>query len=174
MTDLNVDRLRSVLDYDPETGALRWRSRYTNAIPADMSAGYVDQKGYVGVQVFGKAYDAHRLAWAIHYGQFPAGQIDHINGDRSDNRIVNLRDVPSAENQKNTKIDKRNKSGVSGVRFRADRANWEASIRVSGKLIHLGRFAVFADAVAARKAAEFQHGFHENHGRLVAGKKVER
>lgn len=165
--------LRKAFVYDPETGSLTWATRASNRVRDDLSAGYVNDKGYHSVYFGGRNYPAHRIAWLLHYGQFPTGQIDHINGIRGDNRIANLRDVPSSENQKNTRLDKRNKSGVSGVRWRDDRSCWEASIRVAGKLIQLGRFQEMSVAIAARKDAERLYGFHENHG-LMAGKKGER
>lgn len=171
---LTASRLNELIDYEPTSGRLVWKRRHASAVNADLSAGYVNDKGYISVMVDGRNYPAHRLAWFAVHGRFPGGHIDHINGDRSDNRIANLRDVSPAENQKNTKLDRRNASGVSGVRFRADRGLWEASIRVGRKLIHLGRYRLLDAAIAARKDAERLHAFHPNHGRLVAGRKAEK
>jgi hypothetical protein len=100
----------------------------------------------------------------MHYDRWPEGEIDHINGNRQDNRIENLRDVPRSLNQRNSKLQNNNRSGVSGVFWRANR--WEARIYlVSGQRKHLGRFKTFEEAVAVRKQAEMECGYHENHGR---------
>jgi hypothetical protein len=164
--------IRDHFIYDADTGNVRWKRRYNNSIRKDLGIS-VNSKGYRSVYYAGRNYKAHRIAWLLYVGTWPVGQIDHINGDRSDNRIANLRDVTSAENQKNTKIDKRNTSGVSGVRWREDRKCWEASIRQGGSLVFLGRFDDFDTAVTVRRNAEQLYGFHPNHGRAVAGTKTE-
>lgn len=125
----------------------------------------VNQTGYCQVALFNKIYRAHRVAWLFHTGDWPTGVIDHINGIKTDNRIENLRDVSIAENCKNAAIPKRNSSGVSGV-FWCDYArSWKAYIGISGKRKHLGYFKNKEDAVSARKAAEVEVGYHQNHGR---------
>lgn len=164
MTGLQANELPDLFLYDPLTGEVVWKKRFSNRIKADLRLGK-NSKGYVSVYVKGRNYAAHRIAWAMHYGAFPDGPLDHINGDRADNRICNLRVVTTSENQKNTRLDRRNKSGVSGVRFRSDRQLWEASIRSDRKLIHLGRFRNFDDAVSIRRKAEVEYGFHANHGK---------
>lgn len=121
--------------------------------------------GYLEMIVGGKKYQAHRVAWLLHYGKWPDGFIDHANGIRTDNRIVNISDVSRRQNQMNTKMNSKNTSGVVGVVWRGKPQRWEASITVKGKKIHIGNFADIADASAARKAAEREHGFHPNHGR---------
>jgi len=160
---------REKFTYDPESGIVLWKKRYSNAISPDLSLG-MNSKGYRNACVGGRNYAGHHIAWALHHGRMPCGQIDHINHDRSDNRIVNLREVTPAQNQRNSSMDRRNTSGVTGVRWRGDRKAWEATIRVSNKPIYLGRHASL-DAI--RCAAERKYGFHANHGRAVAGKKAE-
>lgn len=165
-------QLKALLRVD-DAGRLWWKDRPSNSANADLSAGYLHaESGYVKVMIEGMTYQAHRIVWALTHGVWPSQHIDHINGCRWDNRPTNLRDVSPAENQKNCRLDKRNKSGVCGVRWREDRQAWEASIRVEGFLIHLGRFKDFDEAVTVRKQAEVGLDFHPNHG-LVAGKKVE-
>lgn len=97
----------------------------------------------------------------------PNGEIDHINGIRSDNRLCNLRDVSALENRRNSALHGRNKSGVSGVRKRTDRKGerWIARVYLDGKAIHLGSFDTFDAAVTARRGAERKYGYHSNHGR---------
>lgn len=108
---------------------------------------------------------AHRAAWAVHFGEWPKGMLDHINGDPADNRIANLRPVDPSGNCRNTAKTRRNKSGVSGVFQRARGDRWIVATRTGGgKREHL-YFDTFDEAVAARKDAERRHGFHPNHGR---------
>ena len=162
--------LRQRLRYEPETGKLywrefagcerRWNSRYAGTEAFTATNG----KGYRMGRIDGAAYQAHRVAWAMHYGSDPEGQIDHINHNRQDNRADNLRDVASGINQKNMSRPRTNTSGVVGVYWYARHAKWMASIKAEGTLIYLGYFADKADAVAARKAAEARYGFHVNHG----------
>jgi HNH endonuclease len=117
--------------------------------------------GYPRGAIWGWQSNAHRVCWAIHYGEWPRHEIDHINGDTSDNRMSNLRDT--TQNQRNKCIDPRNRSGVCGVS--KEKGKWRARISHGGKWLHLGFFADFADAVKARKEAESRFGYHENHGR---------
>lgn len=149
------DEAKTLVTYDPETGTLF--SRFGRKI------GYL-QSGYVVVTLKGRQYLAHRLIWFLQFGYFPA-QLDHINGNRRDNRLINLREVSVAENNRNMCRRKDNASGCTGVDFERGVQKWRAQIAVRGKDICLGRFNDFADAVTARKAAERQYGFHENHGR---------
>ncbi len=98
--ELTAARVRELLDYEPETGLLRWRKVRKHAL-VGMAAGYKNRKGYLRVKVESRLYLAHRLAWLHFYGRWPADQIDHINGIRDDNRIVNLRDVSGQVNTQN-------------------------------------------------------------------------
>jgi len=105
------------------------------------------------------------VIWAIFYGEWPSGQVDHINGVRDDNRIVNMRDVSHQDNCRNAARPRTNTSGVSGVVWDKPHKKWRAEIRANGKMKNLGRFAIFDDAVAVRKSAEVEYGYHPNHGR---------
>jgi HNH endonuclease len=96
--------------------------------------------------------------------RWPDGEIDHINGDRSDNRWENLRDATHAENHRNMRISKRNTSGRVGVSWGKAQQQWQAYISMDGKLLHLGFFGSWDDASSAREAAERHLGFHANHG----------
>lgn len=95
----------------------------------------------------------------------PQEQIDHINHIRTDNRIVNLRKASNTENSRNASIGSNNTSGAVGVWFEKRRNAWVAEIKVDRRKIHIGQFDTFDAAVAARKAAEVEFGFHENHGK---------
>jgi hypothetical protein len=102
---------------------------------------------------------------AMTTGHWPNGDVDHINGDRQDNRICNLRNVTRSENCMNSSISKRNKSGVLGVCWTSRERKWLAQIQHNGKNIHIGSFDVLEDAKAARLNKEKELGFHENHGK---------
>lgn len=125
------------------------------------------RNGYFVIRFKGRKYMAHILAWLYHYGEWPSGEIDHINHNRLDNRISNLRVVSRAENGRNQSICSRNKSGVCGVYMNKSMGKWHAQIRVDGKAIHIGYFDDINDAAAARKKAEEKYGFHENHGNMA-------
>lgn len=173
---IGIDELRHILSYDPETGHLIWKDRRCDEFQSDRiwktwQSKYAgkpalrckNQHGYLRGRVSGRFVLAHVICYAIHYGEWPTKQIDHINGCRDDNRILNLRCVSASENMKNSKISSRNTSGVLGVRFVSGR--WRARIHHEGREINLGRFRDMSDAIAARRAAEVEHGYHENHGR---------
>ena len=128
-------------------------------------AGCVDtSSGYRVIRINGVMYRAHRLIWLWHYGKFPANQIDHIDGNKLNNDIKNLRDVTNQENHKNQPKRSDNKSGCTGVRWNSNANKFRAEIRKDGKTIHLGYFDTLEEAVAARKAANIKYKFHENHG----------
>lgn len=174
-----------VLDYSEATGEFRWKERpvemfkdsgygveYTakawNARYAGKIAGRVHEvNGYRYILFASKRYLAHRLAWLLTSGVWPDCEIDHINGNRDDNRIANLRDVSRRENRRNQALSKRNTSGVVGVHRDGRTGNWIASITIDGRLKHLGVFAEKVDAIEARQAANKQYGFHANHGRAA-------
>lgn len=175
--DITPELLRQLLRYEPETGMYFWKER-----PASMfsSEGYCKKwntqyankqsmttKGgdnYYQIRVLGINFKAHRVVWAMHYGEWPNGSIDHINGVQTDNRITNLRVVSHSENLKNMGVRKNNTSGVVGVCWDKREHRWKAFIRQGGKMFNLGNFDKIEDATQARKKAEIAFGFHPNHG----------
>lgn len=178
--------LRKLLRYEPETGKLfwlprdeahflatgdsrgsGWSCRAWNAKNANRQAFTAISNGYPTGAIFGKNFGAHRVAWALYYGAWPEKVIDHINGDPADNRIVNLRDVSSALNQRNSKLNKRNASGHPGICWDKSRKRWSAEIGGGHYKRHLGRFCALADAISARREAEKALSYHPNHGRVV-------
>jgi hypothetical protein len=175
---IDTDTLRKLIDYDPDTGALTWKRRTAELHPNDQARrtfnarydGKIaftsdDAGGYKIGTIFGSTQKAHRVAYAIFHGSWPRGEVDHINGIKDDNRILNLRDVTKSENMKNAALSKRNTSGHAGVWWDKSRNKWLANICDNSKMINLGRFADKEDAIAARNAAEKKLGYHENHGR---------
>ena len=110
-----------------------------------------------------KSFSLHRLAWLYENGILPEF-IDHLNHNRSDNRILNLRSVTRQDNNMNQTLSKHNTSGVMGVSWHKRQQKWCAGIKVKYKKIYLGSFDDKNDAILARKEAELKYGFHDNHG----------
>ncbi len=172
MTDKNlpsIEYLHKRLRYEPETGKLFWRdceeTHRSGRASANKEAFTSKTKhGYLHGSIDKKKLYSHRVAWAIYYGDWPREQVDHISGDRSDNRICNLREVSNKENAKNRALMPNNKSGVCGVYWCKANRNWTASIKINGKNKHLGSFSSIHDAKDAREAAQKQHGYSERHG----------
>ena len=157
---LTAEMLRSVLSYDPETGSFAWLMALRNA-PAGKTAGIATSSGQIGIQVSGRAYLAHRLAWLHVHGQWPDGMVDHINGDCHDNRIANLRVVTASQNQWNRGVPRNNTSTFKGVSWRGRRQKWYAAISVNGVTRHIGSFNTAEEAAAAYAAASAElHGQH--------------
>ena len=142
-----ISQFRELITYDPKTGLLKWAKDH-NCVKAGSLAGGLDQ-GYIRIQIHSQRIKSHRLAWVLFYGQNPNGIIDHVNGDRSDNRIENLRIANFEGNSRNSKRPTSNKSGVKGVSWVNRRSKWVAQIKVSGKSVHLGYFDKMKDAQSA-------------------------
>jgi hypothetical protein len=156
-------RVKEALQYSPETGVFKWKIQTSVRISVGDDAGTKTRTGYIHIKLDGYIYAAHRLIWMYMYGFFPKN-IDHIDHDRSNNRLPNLRDVTHIENMSNQKIRSTNTSGIMGVRWDENRNKWHTRIRAQGKNFHLGRFQDFFLACCARKSAELKYGFHPNHG----------
>lgn len=137
---ITAEMLREIFHYDPESGEFirRINSKKGKAKAGD-SAGYVEATGYSAFCANGKKYLAHRLAWLYMTGDWPKGQIDHIDGDRLNNRFSNLRDVGGSENQQNIwKAKSHNQSGLLGVS--RSKKRFKAEIRCNGTRHHIGTY----------------------------------
>jgi hypothetical protein len=175
------EELRRVLSYSAETGQFRWLVRTPELFEDDAAMTAIARcalwnKRFAGREaftsnkgdgrkvspVFGHVLLAHRTAWAMHYGEWPKGQIDHINGNPGDNRISNLRDVSQTINAQNMPLRRDSSTGVTGV----VKHNGRFMARISTR--YLGVFDSLAEAAAARKRAEYEAGYHVNHGRSAA------
>lgn len=162
---ITQNQLKKLFSYNPETGkftrlvTINYRAKAGDVVKA------IDSQGYIGVSVENKRYTAHRLIWIYVYGVKP-DHIDHINGIRTDNRLVNLRSVAQKENCKNLSVRKDNASGVMGVSFFKRDGTWQVRVSRDGKYIHLGYFADKFEAICARKSAEIKCGYHKNHGKV--------
>lgn len=147
---VSVDDLKKILSYSPETGDINWISSNASWVKCGYLAGSKSSAtGYIYIGINGKKYKAHRIAWAIHFGEWPKVFLDHVNGNRGDNRIVNLRLATGAENQQNRAVDKRNKSGCTGVSWDKGTKKWRAKICIGRKQMHIGVFDSKEEAYAA-------------------------
>lgn len=169
--------LRECFDYNPETGALAWKARPKHHFGKERNwkswlvrfegktTGSLSPLGYLITVINNKTYCAHRVAWTIAKDRWPQGEVDHINGKRSDNRLSNLREVTSAQNSWNLSWMPHNTSGVKGVAWCSRRNTWRARIRHQEKDNHLGYFDSKEEAVnAVREARTRFHGAYANHG----------
>lgn len=176
--ELPVEYLRECFDFNPESGVLTWKIRpehhFSHSSRADggfnkkfagKPAGSVMARGYLWITLCGRPHFAHRIAWAVHYGEYPKGVIDHSNGVKTDNRISNLFLSTPSENSRNQKMRSTNTSGQMGVSQRKDNGRFRSFIQAAGKRIWLGTFDTLDEAIAVRKRAEKKFGYHENHGR---------
>lgn len=157
--ELTAERLREVLDYDPETGVFTWRVKLSNRALAGAVAGTLNQRwGYTYISIDSTLYRACRLAWMWMLGEWPNGNIDHLNGVRNDDRFVNLRDVSQSVNMQNIRGAHGNShSGLLGASMMHNRRGtkpWAARIVVDGRPRHLGYFSSGEEAHEAYIAAK--------------------
>lgn len=182
-----AQHLSRYLRYDEASGKLYWRkrkpedfeekNRTREAICNMWNAKFSGKEalssptpdGYLAGQLYSQPVRAHHAVWALCTGHWPKAEIDHIDGNPSNNRIENLRVADRTIQNRNSARRKDNTSGVTGVSFDSRTGRWRARIPVSGKQVYLGYFDSKHDAAVARKAAEKVLGFHENHGRRGRG-----
>lgn len=147
-TNMDADTLRAILYYSPESGAFTRLVSTSNSAKVGEAAGSKTKNGYTEMSVLGRRYYAHRLAWLHMHGSWPKGQIDHIDGNRSNNGIANLRDVTCAVNVQNKKIAQSNSThGFLGAKRSGKR--WSARIHVNGQQHHIGCYDTPEEAHAA-------------------------
>lgn len=168
--------LRQLLRYEPDTGLLFWRPRPARMFPDTFCGGAetacacwnnrysgkealisYSRKGYKHGKVQARGLLAHRVAYAIYNGAWPDGEIDHMNGDKADNRIGNLRVASRIENNRNRKSHSGGSSKYCGVNWKAAARKWVAAIRIDGKRLHLGYFTDELEAARAYDAAAIKH-----------------
>lgn len=164
--DLSLETVQQLLHYSPETGEFLYKAREKGAFGnasrafrmAGKPAGMIDKKGYLRIKLLGRHRAAHRLAWLLHTGNWPEADIDHKNGNKSDNRIENLRPASRSQNCANVPAKSHNKLGIKGVCFKP-RQGYHAQIKKDGRVISLGHFDNPHDAHAAYvDAAHRLHG----------------
>lgn len=156
-----IERLRAEASYDPATGVVTWLQRpgapAWNARCAGRPVGSADGNGYLQTGWHGRRTRVHRLAFALHHGRWPVGEVDHINGDRSDNRACNLREATRAQNAANVPARCDSRAGVKGIRFDPRLGRWIAAITAGRRRMHIGVFDTAEAAHAAYVEAARQH-----------------
>ena len=158
MNQIDPNTARELLDYDAETGLFRWRADRCGyhgvvAVKAGSVAGGDNGHGYIKIHINGRLHYAHRIAWAYVHGHVPSAPIDHINGNKSDNRISNLRLANKSLNGANREKPANNSSGFKGVYWHKQRQKWHASIAFEGRKHSLGLHPTADEAHEAYKVA---------------------
>lgn len=151
-TELSIERVKELLDYEPETGKFYWKVQTSNSIKIGEEAGGLSVDGYRRLRIDGVLWLAHRLSWFVIYGSFPKTGLDHINGIRTDNRIENLREAENSLNSQNRKTVK----GYTYVSKRKKKP-WLAQIKINYKNKGLGYFETAEEAHEAYLAAKRKH-----------------
>lgn len=148
--------------FDYQDGCLHWRAN-RSAMKAGQLAGHVKTTGYTAVRINNKEYKAHRIIYLLHHGSLP-DYIDHIDGNRSNNKIENLRPATINQNNWNSKRPSQNTSGLKGVCWNKRHKKWFARVQINGKQLFIGYFNNLSDAeTAIRNARESHHGEYAKH-----------
>lgn len=164
MAELTLERLKQVLDYQPHTGLFIWvvspdRPKRWNTKHAGKVAGGLNNWGHRAIRIDGRKYLAHRLAWLYVHGEWPQQEVDHVNCDKDDNRISNLREASRFENALNRPVQKNNALGLKGTSFDRRKGKFQAQIGAFGRHKWLDYFETKeAAAEAYRRASEEMHG----------------
>ncbi len=167
MALITQERAKELLEYNPSNGLLMWRKTNSNVSKAGSIVGRGSKTGErVTVGLDGAYYRAHRIIFLIMTGEWP-DEVDHINGDCSDNRWDNLRSVTHRENMKNRRVCSNSKTGIMGVVWNRHNCKWRVRVKAFDKHIEIGSFVDFFDACCARISAQNKMGFHANHGRVA-------
>ena len=151
--ELTQKRLKEVLDYNSNTGEFFWKESMGNR-GAGAPAGSINSCGYRLISIDCRRLPGHQWAWLYVYGYFPENEIDHINRNRLDNRIENLREASRSCNRRNSCVPRNCTTGVKGVGWDKWSGKWAARIYDQQKNIRIGRYKDFSEAVCARLAAE--------------------
>ena len=172
----DIDFLKSILEYDPNTGLLIWKPRpYTmykhkgfcdkfNRESAGKIATHLGPRGYLIVSINRTSYFAHRIIFFMEHGYCP-DVIDHDDGNQTNNKIKNLKESTNQKNNQNMKKLNTNISGVTGVSWHKKYQKWQVHINVNKKLKNLGMFTDLNEAIKIRKIAEKENNYHINHGK---------
>lgn len=164
MKKLTAERLREVLHYEPQTGVFIWIAPINNRIKVGNKAGS-GSNGYINISIDGEIYGAHRLAWLYMTGGWPAHQIDHADGNRSNNAFSNLREATVSQNHQNIGITAANRTGLKGVSLHKKTGKWRARIAIEKKGKTIGYFDTKEEAHAAYcEAASRHYGKFANFG----------
>lgn len=147
---LTAERLREVAIYEHDTGLFRWTTP-RRRVKVGSVAGTLSKRGYIDICIDVQVYKAHRLAWLYTYGEWPKALIDHVNGDKADNRLANLRPATKSQNGAHrTRMEPRNTSGHRNVRWLPRMRKWEVRFKHMGQPIMGGYYAELSEALIAR------------------------
>lgn len=147
---MNQQILKELLTYDNKSGVFIWKVKPSKKVKAGSVAGTLSLQGYIKIRIFGKEYRAHRLAWMYEYGEFPNGILDHIDQNKLNNSINNLRIVSISENGHNTKLYSTNKSGHKNVFWDKRVGKYSVSLCFNNKPKRIGYYMTLEDAIEAR------------------------
>jgi len=161
--DSDLDEILKYFSYCEQSGKIFWKLRPVTCVRIGDEAGFVEPQGYRVIGFKYKYRKAHRIAWAIHYGAWPDGEIDHIDGDRANNRIENLRCVQRSENMKNKKRRSDNPSGHTGVSWHSGSKKWRVRIASKNGKRHVGLFNSKSEAIEAARVVHAQNGYSVRH-----------
>jgi len=155
--------VNEILSYNPCTGDVTRRVRTSNCVNIGDIVRSPDKDGYYRISINGKRYKLHSIIWLMVHGTMPTFEIDHINGKVSDNRLVNLRDVPHIVNSRNRRLNVKNTSGHTGIQL-SPSGKYIAFVTVNQERLYLGTFITKGEAVAVRRDANRKYGFSDRHG----------
>lgn len=153
---ITIEQLRKILQYDADTGLFTWIEPRQPTTKIGDLAGSIENTGYISIRLGGTSYLAHRLAWFYCFGEWPTAYIDHIDRDKTNNALDNLREASAHENQRNRGINKNNTSGYIGVY--KHRNKWAAEIIIEGVKKYLGTFDTPEQAHLAYTKYDEMHG----------------
>ena len=156
---ITQEKLKEILDYNPDTGLFIWKVNSAKNVKSGHIAGNLKDTGYIRIKINKKMYLAHHLAFLYVYGNFPKDIIDHIDSDRANNKISNLRECSHQQNMKNLRLYSNNSSGHKNVSWVKSRNRWIVQLKVNGKQKYIGSFdnLELADLVA-QEARNKYHG----------------
>lgn len=174
---ITTEEVRECLDYNPDTGVFKWKSRdastkggriFNAKFAGKEAGGRVKGRdvGYLRIRIKGIMIKAHRLAFICMGEDWPDSDVDHIDGNINNNRWNNLRRVDRKGNGRNQKLYRTNKSGVPGVYWNKSKSKYDVQIGSGKYREYIGCSKDFNDAVKMRKKKEMEIGYHENHGRV--------
>tara|TARA_R110000851_G_scaffold315349_1_gene477794 strand:- start:522 stop:1028 length:507 start_codon:yes stop_codon:yes gene_type:complete len=165
---MTEELLKQMLKYEPDTGLFTWLIKRPGVLINDVAGTERkhDGKTYIIISLNGKKHRAHRLAFLYMTGKFPLLLCDHEDGDGTNNRWNNLREVDYINNNRNMRLRADNSSGVAGVYWNKKDKRWQVSLKVGSDRGYIGQYKTLEEAVRIRLDAERKHGFHKNHGQV--------
>lgn len=166
----DISLVSSTISYDPFTGLFTWKTHRCNKIKIGDAAGTKHRDGYCYIVINKKRFPSHRLAWFLHYGHEPVNFIDHINGKRTDNRIINLREATQKQNAENRLLHKNNSTGFRNVHFNKRARKFQVALEHNGDSVYCGIFDKVEDADKTARFVRsklFTHANEKGNQKLV-------